>query len=394
MKWTWFNSTQVVFGEYAVRDYLKRWIKPNSRVLCTFGGGSIDQNGARKDVVDALDALNCDHKWEGGIPANPEYDRLVEIVKVARQYKPDFLLAVGGGSIIDGTKFISMAINLPENTDLWTILTDKVCPEIYVPIGTVLTLPASGSEWNNSFVVSRRSIKGKIGIGNEKTYPVFSLLDPRYTMTLPVRQLRNGVYDSLTHCIDFYLSPESDMLTDYFMMTVFKELVTIGPDVIKPDSSIELHERLIRASSFALNQVLFLGRRPDISIHLIGHMLTALYGIDHGVTLAIVTIPFYENKVIFESRIETLAKSADFVFDVHEGTVAEKAHAFVSKLRDFIQLIGMPSKVSEVEGVVINQGDVAKLTDMVMDSVNGNCFGVNGITTRAVVEEVFTKIIQ
>lgn len=394
MKFTWFNYTQVVFGENAVRDYMSRWIQPKSRVLCTFGGGSIDQNGARKDVQDALNGLQCEVKWEGGIPANPEYDRLVEIVGVARKFKPDFLLAVGGGSVIDGTKFISTAINLAEDVDPWKIITDKICPDVLVPIGTVLTLPATGSEWDAGYVISRRSMKSKLAGGCEKTYPLFSLLDPRYTMTLPVRQLRNGVYDAITHCLDLYVTPEWDFMTDSFMMTVLKELVIIGPDVIKPDSSIELRERLIRAASFALNEVLYLGRKTDISIHIIGHMLTALYGIDHGVTLALVTIPFFENKIIFESRKETLAKSAEFVFDVREGSVEEKARAFIAKLREFIQTIGMPTKVSEVEGVVINKGDIEKITNMVFDSVKSDRFGFNGITVRSVVDEVFQKIIQ
>lgn len=392
MKWTWINTTRVVFGENSVKDHLCDFVTPNSKVLCTFGGGSIDKNGARKDVSEALAALNCEVKWEGGIPPNPEYDRLMEIVEVARKFQPDFLLAVGGGSIIDGTKFISCAVHLPLDIEPWKIITDFISPPKYVIFGAVLTLPATGSEWNNGFVISRRSINAKLEGVDQHSFPNFSLLDPKYTMTLPERQLKNGVYDAITHCIDQYLTPGFSPMMDNYNMSVFKELVTIGPEVIKPNSSYELHERLMVACSFALNMFFTLGIIQDWSIHQIGHMITALYDIDHGVTLAISTIPFLEMQ--FENRKEKMAKSAEFIFGITEGTVDEKAHAFLDELAKFIKQIGMPLKISEIEGIKVNEGDVDKLTDMVMDANHNNSFGYLGMTTREIVHGALEKILQ
>lgn len=392
MKWIWCNTTQVGFGADAVKDYIPHYIPENSKILCVFGGTSIDKNGAREDVQEALDSLHCEAIWEGGIPPNPEYDRLIEIINIARDFLPDLILAIGGGSVIDGAKFISSAVYLSKDIDPWRILTHLEIPEKYIPIGTVLTIPATGSEWNCGFVISRRSIGAKLAGGNPYVYPAFSLVDPKYTLTLPTKQLRNGVFDAICHCIDQYLTPKVMPLHDMYLMSVFKELVTIGPEVIRPNSSLELHERLIMACSFGLNQFFTLGLTQDWSIHQVGHALTSLYGIDHAVTLAITAIPMLEE--IKDSRIELLAKSTEFVFGVYDGTKEEKAEKFLHILSDFIDEIGMPRKVSDVEGVTINQGDVEKLTDMVMQSNGSKPFGYNGLTTRETVHRVLTKIIQ
>jgi alcohol dehydrogenase YqhD (iron-dependent ADH family) len=233
MKWLWVNQTQVGFGVGAVKEHLAKFVKPGLKVICTFGGGSIDQNGARADTQAALDALGCTVAWEGGILANPEYERLKEIVAVVKAAKPDLLLAVGGGSVLDGTKFISSAAKLDDGVDAWdAIMIKHDFPATKVDVGSVLTLPATGSEWNSGFVISRRAIKMKLGSGCNLSFPVFSLLDPNYTLTLPARQLRNGVYDAITHCIDQYLTGQEVPIMDGYWITTFKELVDIGPEVI------------------------------------------------------------------------------------------------------------------------------------------------------------------
>lgn len=237
MKWLWTNTTQVGFGVGAVREHLNKFVKPNTRVLCTFGGSSIDKNGARKDVNEALGDQNCEVKWEGGIPPNPEYDRLVEILQVIKEFKPDLLLAVGGGSVIDGTKFLANAAIVKEDVDLWDYLVvKKNLPGEPLPFGTVLTIPATGTEWNFFYSISRRSMNKKSSVTcHPSLHPIFSLLDPQYTMTLPVKQLQNGVFDAFTHCVDFVLAPiEPNMLYDNFFFSIMKTLITIGPDVVKP----------------------------------------------------------------------------------------------------------------------------------------------------------------
>ncbi|OHT09397.1 alcohol dehydrogenase, iron-containing family protein [Tritrichomonas foetus] len=391
MKWLWVNKTQIAFGQQCVKEHLKTFVKPKSKVICTFGGGSINNNGCRKDVQDALDALKCTVRWEGGILANPEFDRCVEIANIVKQEKPDLILAVGGGSVLDGTKYISLAAKLDDGLDPWTIITEQKYPAENYNVGCVLTIPATGSEWNSNFVISRRSINAKLPGGNNQTFPVFSLIDPRYMMTLPPRQLRNGVYDAITHVIDQFLTPEESPMFDNFWLSVIKELVDIGPDVVQEGSSIELHERLIVAASFALNFIFTLAKDQCWGIHMIGHQLTAKYDIDHAASLAIVGPFLLENQ--FERRIPLLAKSAEFAFGVKEGTQEEKARAFISELRKFIIKIGQPTKVSEWEGAKIGENDVEVVTKMVMGSVGGQPFGFHGQITEDVVRDVLKHVI-
>ncbi|KAH0785823.1 alcohol dehydrogenase, iron-containing family protein [Histomonas meleagridis] len=388
--WLWNNTTQVAFGTGCVKEHMPKFVKPNSKILCTFGGGSIDHNGARKDVTEALAELKCEVRWEGGIPPNPEYDRLVEIAKVAREFKPDLILAVGGGSVLDGTKFLSIAAKLDEKEDPWKIITGEIKPTEAYPVASVMTIPATGSEWNNGFVVSRRSINAKFGRSFDFVYPKFSLLDPLYTMTLPVRQLRNGVFDATCHIIDQLITPAENPLMDHFLMSVFKELVGIGPEVVKENSSIELHERLIIAASFALNYVLALGKETCWAIHQIGHQLTVEYGIDHGATLSIVTPFLLENQ--FEPRKAILAKTGEFVFGC-KGTEEEKARGCIAGIRKFIKDIGQAEKVSDWEGAEVKEGDVEKVTKMVMDSQGGKPFGFRGSIDEKATREILTHCI-
>ena len=393
MKWIWQNTTQVGFGINAVKDHLNKFIKPKSKVLCTFGGGSIDKNGSRSDVNEALRDLECEVRWEGGIPANPEYERLMEIVQVVREFHPTILLAVGGGSVIDGTKFICCASTLPPTEDAWDYIMHKHQePETAYKLGTILTIPATGSEWHNGFVISRRSTGWKIESAFPTTYPLFSLIDPRYTMTLPARQLRNGVFDGFTHVIDQLLYPSEQPMFDNFFFSILKELIEIGPEVIKENSSLELHERLIVACSFALNYIFSFGKEAFWEIHIIGHQLTAKYGIDHGASLAMVMPSFLESQL--HQRKEIYAKTAEEVFGVKDGTVEQKAAALIENIEKFISRLSLPTKVGEWEGVEIKSGDIDEVTNNIfVQSTDGKPFGYKDCCTRDVVKKVLEKVI-
>jgi alcohol dehydrogenase YqhD (iron-dependent ADH family) len=210
-------------------------------------------------------------------------------------------------------------------------------------------------------------------------------------MTLPQRQIANGVFDGITHCIDQFMTGEENPLMDRYWLTTMKEFITIGPEVVKPDSSIELRGRLAVACSFALNFLFTLGKAGCWAIHMIGHQITARWGIDHGSSLSIVAPTLLETQL--QVRKVLLARSAEFVFGVKTGTVEEKAKAFITKLREFIRVIGTPEKVGDVRGCVVEAGDVEKVTKMVMESVGNQPYGWKGLITEDITRSILTKVV-
>lgn len=334
MKWEWNNTTKVAFGEGAVAEHLKDFLPKKSKVICTFGGGSIDKNGARADVNKALSELDCEYKWIGGIEPNPDYDTCLGIISEVRKYKPDLILAVGGGSVIDATKFIALSTCLDEGVDPWDLMTFKVTPVRAVKIGTVLTLPATGSEWDCGFVLSRRRTHEKTALLTPLVYPAFSLLDPKYALTLPHRQIRNGLFDAMAHCIDEFLTGQTIPLQHNLVMSVMRELVDVSKHIFEQPPNIEYYGRLIVAASFALNGVITLGKDMCIAIHNIGHQLTVKYEIDHGATLAMVSVPLLRH--LKKTRTFLMARCAERVFDVTSGSDDEKADAFIDNLDKWI----------------------------------------------------------
>ena len=389
----WQNTTKVCFGQNAVKENIGKFVKPKSKVLCIFGGTSIDKNGSRHDVEESLRELECEVRWEGGIPPNPEYERLVEITSVAREFKPDLLLAIGGGSIIDGTKFIACAAQLEPTEDIWDIiLIKKKFNKTAIPIGTVLTIPATGSEWNNFFVISRHSLNWKSSAGYPSTFPVFSLLDPKYTLTLPVRQLQNGVFDAFCHCTDAVLTPQAPSMFDNFYFSIMKELVTIGPSVVSEKSPIELRERLMVAASFALNGIFQIGEIGCYAVHKLGSPLTSKYGVDHGASLAMCMPEFLRSQ--FEQRKVKYAAAAEFVFNVHEGSIEEKAHKLIENIEKFIHDIGIPDHISKWPNAKIGPNDVDDLTHRVMEQgTGGKSYGYQSAITEEMTREIYKKII-
>lgn len=392
MKWLWDNTTKVGFGQGVVNEHLKDFLAKKSKVLCIFGGGSIDKNGARSDVNKALTDLECDFKWTGGIEPSPDYDTCMRIISEAREFKPDLLLAVGGGSVIDATKFISLAACLDPSIDPWNLLTKKVDPSKALRIGTVLTLPATGSEWDSGFAISRRRTYEKLALLTPLVFPSFSLLDAKYELTLPARQIRNGLYDAMTHCIDKFLTGQVMPMNDNFVMSVMRELVDISKNIFEQSPNLELYERLTVAASFALNGSLTLGKEICLAIHAIGNELTVEYGIDHGATLAMITTPFLRH--FKKTRGYLMARCAERVFDVTEGSDEKKADAFIEKLEKWILELGHVMTVSEWTGKPVNPGDLEVLTKLVMGAFDGKPFGWHEEVTEEIVREVLSHAIK
>lgn len=336
------NPTKIIFGKDQY-DKLANEIPADSNVLLLFGGGSIKKNGVYEEVMSALKGFKITEF--GGIPPNPEYSVLKKALKVIKEENITFLLAVGGGSVIDGTKFLSSAA-LFEGDEPWEIL-EKGIPTLKgMPFGTVLTLPATGSEMNSGAVITRAETKQKLSMGGSGLFPQFSLLDPTVVASIPERQIANGLADSFTHVLEQYMTyPIGAVLQDRFSESILQSIIEIAPEIMKDTKDYKAASNFMWNCTMALNGLIQKGVPTDWSIHAIGHELTALYGIDHARTLAILTESHYSYN--FETKKEKLAQYAERVWNVSEGTLEEKAKAGISKTTEFFHSLGIKTKLSE-----------------------------------------------
>jgi len=336
------NPTKIIFGK-GQYDKLSIEVPTNSKVLLLFGGGSIKTNGIYENVINALTDFEVIEF--GGIPPNPEYAVLKKALKVIKDEKITFLLAVGGGSVIDGTKFLSSAA-LFEGDESWDIL-EKGIPTLNgMPFGTVLTLPATGSEMNSGAVITRADTKEKRGMGGSGLFPQFSLLDPTVVASIPQRQIANGLADSFTHVLEQYMTfPIGALLQDRFAESILQSIIEVAPAILKDTTDYKAAANYMWNCTMALNGLIQKGVPTDWTIHAIGHELTALYGIDHARTLAILTEGHYTYN--FETKKEKLAQYAERVWNVTEGTLEEKARIGVVKTTEFFHSLGIKTKLSE-----------------------------------------------
>jgi NADP-dependent alcohol dehydrogenase len=309
------NPTKIIFGKDSIQK-LKNEIPNDAKVLLTYGGGSIKKNGIYDQVTTAL--KDIDFIEFGGIPANPEYSILLDALHVIKDQKITYLLAVGGGSVIDGTKFLSAAA-LFEGDTPWDILVKNIRTEIGMPFGTVLTLPATGSEMNSGAVITNKATKEKLGMGGPGLFPQFSILDPQVITSIPQRQLANGLTDAFTHVLEQYMTyPVEALLQDRFAEGIMQTLIEVAPKVLKDPTDYKAASNFMWCCTMALNGLIQKGVPTDWAIHAIGHELTAMYGIDHARTLAIITPSHY--KFNFETKKEKLAQYAQRVWNISDGT--------------------------------------------------------------------------
>jgi NADP-dependent alcohol dehydrogenase len=282
---SYYNPTRIVFGQDSIAE-LKNLIQPEQRVLMTYGGGSIKRNGVHAQVMKAL--AGHEVREFGGIQPNPAYETLMQAVALARREKIDLLLAVGGGSVLDGTKFIA-AVICYEGADPWEILTQQAPVKKALPLGSVLTLPATGSEMNAFAVISRTSTNEKLAFCSEHVYPRFAVLDPKTTMSLPPKQTRNGVVDAWVHVMEQYATyPVGAAMQDRQAEAVLLALRDEGPKVLARPHDYDARANVMWCATHALNGLLGCGVPQDWATHMIGHELTAFYGIDHAESLAVV----------------------------------------------------------------------------------------------------------
>lgn len=336
------NPTKIIFGKNTMAE-LANEIPENAKILMLYGGGSIKSNGVYDQVKNALSSYDMIEM--GGIPPNPEYAVLIKALELIKSEKITFLLAVGGGSVIDGTKFLSAAANYEGDTP-WNLVAKQLPITQGMPFGAVLTLPATGSEMNSGAVITRRETKEKLAINGPCLFPVFSILDPEVVKSIPKKQIANGLADAFTHVMEQYVTyPAEALLQDRFAESIMQTLIEVAPYIIKDPSDYKAASNFMWSCTMALNGLIQKGVPSDWSIHGIGHELTALYNIDHARTLAIITKSHYTYNL--ESKKEKLAQLAERLWDVKQGTVEEKAKAGIDGIEAFFHSLGIKTKLSE-----------------------------------------------
>ena len=336
------NPTKIIFGKDTIKK-IETEIPKDAKVLMLYGGGSIKKNGIYEQVKTALAKVEVIEF--GGIPANPEYSVLMEALKIIKEENITYLLAVGGGSVIDGTKFLSSAA-LYQGETPWDILAKNIRTEVGMPFGTVLTLPATGSEMNSGSVITRAETKEKLAMGGPGLFPVFSILDPQVISSIPQRQLANGLTDAFTHVLEQYMTyPIGALLQDRFAESILQTLVEVAPKVMKDPSDYKAASNFMWSCTMALNGLIQKGVPTDWAVHAMGHELTALFGIDHARTLAVIVPSHY--KFNFEAKKVKLAQYAERVWNITEGNTDDKAYAAIKKTEAFFQQLGIDTKLSD-----------------------------------------------
>lgn len=337
------NPTKIIFGKGEIAKISKE-IPQDAKILMIYGGGSIKQNGVYEQVKNALK----DHDLQefGDVPANPEYDVLIKALQFIKENNITYLLAVGGGSVIDGVKFLSAAANY--GGEPWEILTEPVrtLEGEGMPFGTVLTLPATGSEMNSGYVISRRETNEKLSSGGPGLFPQFSVLDPEVIRSIPKRQIANGIADAYTHVLEQYMtSPSSADLQERIAESILISLQETAPKVMSEIYDYNAAGNFMWCCTMALNGLIQKGVVTDWAVHAMGHELTAYYGIDHARTLAVIAPSHYRYN--FETKKEKLAQYAERVWKITEGSTEEKAEKAIQKLEEFFHSLGIHTKLSD-----------------------------------------------
>lgn len=338
----YYNPTRIVFGEGSI-PRLAELVPADARVLVLYGGGSAERNGTLAEVEAALGERRFQRF--GGIEPNPTYETLMQAVELIRRDKLDFLLAVGGGSVVDGTKFVAAAVDYPG--DPWHIL--ETCGKqiaTALPIGAVLTLPATGSEVNCAAVVTRKSLQAKLGFGNPLLYPRFAVLDPVKTYTLPPRQIANGVVDAFVHVMEQYVTqPAKAAVQDRYAESLLLTLIETGPQALANPTDYDVRANLMWAATQALHGAVGAGVPQDWATHMIGHEITALYGLDHAQTLAVVLPNLLD--VRRDVKRAKLLQYADRVWGLRAGDEDARIDQAIAHTRAFFEALGVRTRLAD-----------------------------------------------
>jgi NADP-dependent alcohol dehydrogenase len=335
------NPTRIVFGKDQLAQ-LATLIPAGSKVLLTYGGGSIRQNGVYEQVVSALDGFD----WQefGGIEPNPSFETLMRAVDIVRREKIDFLLAVGGGSVIDGTKFIAAAAMF--EGDAWNILATAARVKDALPLGCVLTLPATGTESNGNSVVTRYDTQQKLSFSSALVYPQFAVLDPSVTYSLPPKQIANGVVDAFVHVMEQYMTyPVNAPLQDRFAEGILQTLIEEGPKALREPDNYNVRANIMWAATMALNGLIGQGVPQDWATHMIGHEITALHGLDHAQTLAIVLPSLLQQQR--QQKRDKLLQYGRRVWQLQHQDDERLIDDAINHTRMFFEQMGVPTRLAD-----------------------------------------------
>jgi NADP-dependent alcohol dehydrogenase len=354
---TFSNPTKIVFGEGQIKE-IANLVPADARILVTYGGGSIKKNGVYEQVVSALEGKT----WFefGGIEPNPHYETLMKAVELVKKEKIDFLLPVGGGSVIDGTKLIAAAVNF--EGEPWDIMAKHQPFSSALPIGCVLTLPATGTESNGNSVITKAATQEKLAFGSPLVYPQFAILDPTTTYSLPPRQMANGAVDAFVHIMEQYMTyPVDAKVQDRFAEGLLMTLIEEGPRSLKEPTNYAVRSNVMWAATMALNGLIGVGVPQDWATHMIGHELTAMHGLDHAQTLAIV-LP----AVLQHQRDKKRAKLLQYgrrVWNLNHSDENALIDAAIAATKNFFEQMGTPTTLS---GYGIGRESIPKLVDMLI----------------------------
>jgi NADP-dependent alcohol dehydrogenase len=348
------NPTKIIFGEGQIAK-LKDLLPFDARILFIYGGGSIKKNGVYQQVTKALDGKTF---FEfSGIEPNPHYETVLKAVEFAKKEKVDFLLAVGGGSVVDATKLIAAAMYF--QGEPWDILAKHATVKSALPIGCVLTLPATGTESNGNSVVTKVSTQEKRAFNSALVYPQFAILDPSTTYTLPKRQIANGVVDAFVHIMEQYLTyPVNAKVQDRFAEGLLLTLIEEGPKVLTNPEDYATRANIMWAATMALNGLIGVGVPQDWATHAIGHELTALHGLDHAQTLAVV-LPSLMNQQRKQKR-EKLIQYGKRVWALTNTNEEQLIDEAIKSTKQFFEEMGSPTTLS---GYGVSKDSIATIVE-------------------------------
>lgn len=375
---TFVNPVKIIFGKDTISKIANE-IPRDQKVLVIYGGGSIKKNGVYDQVIEALKGY--DYLEFSGIEPNPHYETCMKAVELIKKEKVDFLLSVGGGSVLDATKFIASAALF--EGDPWDILAKGSKIKKALPFGDIITLPATGSEMNNGGVISKATTQEKLSFASSKTYPQFSILDPETTFSLPMRQIANGIVDSFVHVMEQYLTTGDDnaILQDYMAEAITKTIIEEGPKSLDDPHNYNVRANFMWAATWALNGWIKCGVEEDWATHMIGHEITAFYGLDHAQTLAIILPGVME--VLREQKSEKICQLGKNVFNINESDVDTQITSTIAAVERFFESVGVKTHLSDYE---LGYDAINKVAERIRE--RGWLLGERGNITDDVVRKI------